>query len=118
MKKMEYTTDEDMRYPIEVEFVIKKYNIGMLAELRSVAEILSKLEFLGLGVERDSFHYIEQTYFRWENDSLNIKLFWCDEKNNNSKFCLEGYVKEDKIIFLKNIKNILEKNINSFKVLS
>ena len=47
--------------------------------LQKFATQLTSSGLIGEGVEHDSSHYIEDTYFLWEVENIEIKLYWCDE---------------------------------------
>lgn len=65
-----------------IEFLPMKYEDNSLNTLRSVAQAIGDYCGLGQGEERESSHYVEQTYFLWKRNDCSIKLFWNDEDPN------------------------------------
>jgi hypothetical protein len=63
-----------------LELLPKDRRENLLVTLRHYAAIIEKECGIGQGQERDSFHYVEQTYFLWEYNDCVIRLFWSDEE--------------------------------------
>ena len=85
-----------------IEIIFKaSENIDKYIELKKYAQLISNLNIFGKGVEHDSAHYLENTYFKWEKDNFKMKLYWDDYTENT--FCLDIFLdNKEEITFLVN----------------
>ncbi|MBN1546598.1 MAG: hypothetical protein JW902_08065 [Syntrophaceae bacterium] len=72
----------------------------MLEGIREYAQILEKSCGFSNGEERDSAHYIEETYFKWHFQNCSIKFFWCDESGFQDWFGIAINCEEENAIDL------------------
>jgi len=93
-----------------IEIIFKaSENINKYIELKKYAQLISDLNIFGKGVEHDSTHYLENTYFKWEKDDLKVKLYWNDYDIHT--FCLDILLNEKRDI--NPIINILKNKIEN-----
>jgi hypothetical protein len=71
-----------------LELLPNEHRENLLTTLRHYAAIIENDCGIGHGQERDSFHYVEHTYFLWEHDNCLLRLFWSDEENTKEWFWL------------------------------
>ena len=77
-----------MNYQADIQFIPEESNLSKFDVLKHYAELLSDSLLIGLGVEHESAHYIEYTYYKWKCESIDIKLYWGDEDDNENQLIL------------------------------
>lgn len=72
----------------DIRFIPTKWSANILQTLYFYAEIVDKNCRFGKGEERESSHYIGDTYINWKNKNCEIKLYWCDEVGAEDWICI------------------------------
>ena len=77
-----------MIYKVEILFVPDSNISEKIDNLIHYADMLSAQSPIGKGVEHESSHYVEYTYYKWKYDDIDIKLYWGDDDATENKLIL------------------------------
>lgn len=75
------------KYTVEMKVKYTSENPNLLLELKRLEVLITGSNIVGKGVEHESFHYVETTYYKWLKDDTNIKMY-IDDYSQNS-LCLD-----------------------------
>ena len=68
-----------------------KWCVNTLSTLNIYATIISSNCDIGMHTERDSSHYVDDTYYLWNYLDCKVKLYWCDEDDAEEYLCISVY---------------------------
>ena len=71
-----------------IRFIPIKWSANLLDTLHYYADLIDKNCNIGKGEERESSHYIEDTYYKWKFNKCDIDLYWCDEEDAEDWMCV------------------------------
>ena len=101
---------------VEIKFQPKKDFINQLIKLEYYTILLTNSKILGEGIEHDSIHYIEFTYYKWIKGDVKVKLYIDDYSENGLCFDISSNSQEKCNEVSKKLIKLLESELIDIQI--